>query len=68
MHIGIADPAIALRAGAPYCSEPVRLLTRVCRLWAQMWLNRLERRIERAGTRLDRAGLLDNDGRAARHD
>jgi hypothetical protein len=68
MHIAIADPTIALRAGAPYRGEPVRLPTRVCQLLVQVWLNHLERRIEQAVIRLDRAGLLDDAGHSRRHD
>jgi hypothetical protein len=64
MHIAIADPTIALRAGALCRSEPVRLPTRLCRLLVQAWVNRLERRIERAVTRLGRAGLLDDAGQS----
>jgi hypothetical protein len=64
MHVTIADPTVALPACAPYRSEPVRLPTRVCRLLVHAWLARLERRIARAVTRLDRAGLLDEAGQS----
>ena len=63
MHI-----AIPAHAAARYRGELVGLPTRVCRLLVQAWLDRLERRIARAATRLDRAGLLDNVGHSRHHD
>jgi len=41
---------------------------RIGRTLIEVWLQRLERRIERAAGRLDRAGLLDRNGRTRRGD